>query len=353
MRVGLPVSALLHGGILAWALISLERTPPLRMPEPEPVEIAIITEDGLTRLKQGDRNAKQLEAAPSKPAPDSKAVKETPKAKPPEPSTPPPPPPEPAKVELPPPPQPEKVEAPPPKPDPIAEKIASLPPEPVGPTPEELARIEAEKKAQAEKALADKAKADKARADKAKADKAKADKAKADKAKADKAKADKALADKKKKDDFFEYANQQVLKDNDPRKRAPPPPGSEQTATNLPLIKGPAAGAPEGRDTQLTASQGAMLGVLIKQAVSKCWNINAGADGIDKIIVKLAVTLRPDGRLAEPPRVTNTMPGPLFADTASSAVRAVTQCEPYNFPKELYTGGWDRSIWTFDPRKMF
>ena len=118
MRFGLPFSLLLHGGVLAWALVVLERTPPFKPPEPEPVEVAIITEDGLTRLTQGDRNAKQLEAAPAKPAPDSKAVKETPKVKPPEAQAPPP---EVAKVE--PPPKPE-----PPKPDPIAEKLAMLRP---------------------------------------------------------------------------------------------------------------------------------------------------------------------------------------------------------------------------------
>ena len=337
MRFGLPVSFLLHGGILAWALITLERTPPFKPPEPEPVEVAIISEDGLTRLRQGDRNAKQLEAAPAPPAPDSKAVKEPPKPKPPEPKAPPPPAEE-VKVE---PPKPE-----PPKPDPITEKLAMLPPEPVGPTPEEVARLEAEKKAADDKKRQDAAK--KAADEKKKRDdlKKKQDEAKR-------------LADLKKRQeeakkaaepDDFEAEMQKALKDNDPTKRTPPPPGGTQQALGK---KGPTAGAPEGRDTQLTASQGALLGSLIKQAVSKCWNINSGVEGIDKIVVKLEVHLRPDGRLVQPPRVVNSMPGPLFADTANSAMRAVVQCEPYNFPQELYKGGWDQAIWTFDPRRMF
>ena len=90
MRIGLPVSFFLHAGLMAWALISLERVQPLKAPEPEPVEVAMITEDGLTRLRQGDRNSKQLEAAPAPPAPDTKAVKEPPKPTPPPPAATPP-----------------------------------------------------------------------------------------------------------------------------------------------------------------------------------------------------------------------------------------------------------------------
>ena len=114
MRFGLPVSFFLHGAILFFALFSLGRTQPLKPPEPEPVEIAMISEDGLTRLRQGDRSAKLLESAAAKPAPQSKAKEEPKRAKPPEPATPPPPPPEPAKAEPPPPPEPTKVAEPPP-----------------------------------------------------------------------------------------------------------------------------------------------------------------------------------------------------------------------------------------------
>jgi colicin import membrane protein len=113
------------------------------------------------------------------------------------------------------------------------------------------------------------------------------------------------------------------------------------------------AGAPEGRDSTLTASQQALLGVMIKNAVKECWNINTGAEGIEKIVVKVEVVLKPDGRLAQPPRVVNNGPGPLFASTADSAVRAVVQCQPYDFPRELYKGGWDQAVWTFDPQRMF
>ena len=127
MRLGLPVSLALHGVILGWALISIQSTPPLKINEPQPVEVAIISEDALVRLKQGSRDAKLIESqASNKPKPETEKPI-TPKAK--EAVAPPtaaePPPPVPAPVE--------KVEPPPPakpKVDEIEKKLAALPPEP-------------------------------------------------------------------------------------------------------------------------------------------------------------------------------------------------------------------------------
>jgi colicin import membrane protein len=49
----------------------------------------------------------------------------------------------------------------------------------------------------------------------------------------------------------------------------------------------------------------------------------------------------------------NSGAGPLFADAANSAVRALVQCEPYDLPMDLYQGGWDHMVVTFDPQRMF
>lgn len=344
MRIGFPASFLLHGGILAWALISLEHAKPFKPPEPEPVEVAIITEDGLTRLKQGDRNAKQLEAALSPPAPDSKAVKETPKPKPPEPKAPPPPAEE-VKAE-PPTPEPPKPE---PKADPIADKLAMLPPEPPqpeGPTPEELARQQAEKKAAELKKQQEAAK--KAADEKKRKDDLKKKQDDAKKA----AELKKKLEDAKKlpKPDDFEAEMAKALQDKDPNKHTPPPPGGTQQALGK---KGPTAGAPEGHDTVLTASQGKLLGSQMKRQVTKCWNINSGADGVDKIRIEVEVRFNPDGRIAAEPRVVSRGTGPLYADMSNSALRALKQCQPYDLPKDLYKGGWDFMIVEFDPSRMF
>jgi len=144
---------------------------------------------------------------------------------------------------------------------------------------------------------------------------------------------------------------QKALKDNDPRKRAPQPSGSQVAQASN--VKGPLAGAPEGKDTRLTASQASLLGSLMKKQVQRCWNINAGADGIDKIKVEIEVKLGPDGRIQGQPRVVSRGSGPLYADMADSAMRALLQCQAYDLPKDLYKGGWDHMIVDFDPSRMF
>src|SRR5258706_12481088 len=103
----------MHLAVLAWALINIQATPPFKMPDPEPVEVALISPDDLVRLRQGSRTAKQLEAKPSE-----NQAKEPPKEQPKQKmqaAAPPPP-----AAEPPPrPPGPGKPEPPPPPPDPV------------------------------------------------------------------------------------------------------------------------------------------------------------------------------------------------------------------------------------------
>ena len=55
MYVGLTISLTAHVMLLGWALISFQATPPLKIPDAEPVEVARITDDELVRLTRGDR----------------------------------------------------------------------------------------------------------------------------------------------------------------------------------------------------------------------------------------------------------------------------------------------------------
>jgi len=347
---GLTGSALLHGGLLAWALVSFHETKPFKLPEPEPVEVAIVSESDIVRLRQGDRQSKLLEAQPQvKPSPEAQP-QDAPRPKPPPPpppaaAAPPPPPPDPPKVEPPPPPP--KAETPkPPEPvkDPIAEQLAAIPPEPEGPSPEEIARKEAEKRAEEERRRLEAQK------------KAEADKKRKDdlKKKEDEKKrlADLKRKEEEKKKKEFDPGKIAALLDKTPEKRGAPPP-SAATTNPATKAKGATAGAPEGQDSQLTASQRSMIGVMMRQAVSRCWNINAGAQGIDRMVVKVEVKLTPDGRIEGTPKVVNNQGGPLFADASNSALRALVQCEPYDLPANLYEGGWDHMIVTFDPQAMF
>lgn len=346
MRLSLPSSMLLHGGLLAWALVGFQEVKPFKPPEPEPVEVAIITEDGLTRLRQGDRNAKNLEAAAAKEAPPSQAVKETPRAKPPEPTPPPPPPPEPAKVE---PPPVAKAEPPPPPKaaEPQKDEIAEL-----ALKAEAEAQAEAERKAEAARKAAEERKRLEDLKKRQEAEKKKRDELKKKQDEQKKLAELKRQEEAKKKpsEDFFDDM-QKALKDNDPKKRAPQPSGSQVAQASN--VKGPLAGAPEGKDTRLTASQANLLGSLMKKQVQRCWNINAGADGIDKIKVEIEVKLGPDGRIQGQPKIVSRGSGPLYTDMADSAMRALLQCQAYDLPKDLYKGGWDHMIVDFDPSRMF
>ena len=345
MQFGLAVSVVLHLGVLAWALISIQSTPPLKLSEPEPVEVALVSPDALVKLTRGDRQAKQLEAQPQESATTQPAKKEAskPKTTPPPPAAEPPPP-ETARPDPPKPPEPAKTE---PQKDPIADKLAALPPQVTpepGPTPEEKKlreeKLEQERKAEEERKQAEAKK---------KADEAKKKRlAEAKKKAAEEKKRKEAEAKKKQFDAQRIAALLNKVPDN-----SQPPAGAATLPTVPTKAKGPVAGAPEAGDSQLTANQRSLLGAMMKRAVGRCWNVNSGLEGADRVVVEVEVRLRPDGRLEQEPRVINSGAGALFADAANSAVRALVQCEPYELPRDLYQGGWDHMVVTFDPQRMF
>lgn len=100
--------------------------------------------------------------------------------------------------------------------------------------------------------------------------------------------------------------------------------------------------------TQTLASSGsngpdAIARALFTDAVRKCWKMPRDMES-----VKVEIYLKPDGELAEPPRVVSTGKGSAFAKSAGAAIQAVTSCAPYTgLPKENYTGGWERMLIVF------
>ena len=79
MRGGLATSVVLHAAILAWALFTIQAQRELRLPDPEPIAVDLVNPSELTRLRQGARNAKQLEAQPKETPKAEPAKKEAPK----------------------------------------------------------------------------------------------------------------------------------------------------------------------------------------------------------------------------------------------------------------------------------
>ncbi|MEZ5844021.1 MAG: hypothetical protein R3D27_09825 [Hyphomicrobiaceae bacterium] len=366
MQLGLTLSVLLHALLLGWAFVSFAKTQPMKLPEPEPVAVAIISEDELVRLRKGDRDSKNLEVAPAK-KPDAEptkteAPKPTPRAAKP-----------PAAAEPPPPPPPQKTAEPPPPPaaDPIASKLAALqkepPPPPPGPSPEELKRIEDEKKAEAERSAEDAKK----RAEQQKAEEAERKKKELAEKKRKEDERRKKLAEQRRKEAERRRKIAEAKKAEEERKRKqfdpgrlaallnkipdkPQPAAGSEAPSTKPLPKGPQAGAPEGKDTRLTASQRSMIGMMMRDAVKTCWRVQTGLEGANQLVVDVEVRLRPDGSIDGQPRVVSHGSGPLYADASNRAISALMGCAPYAMlPKEFYKGGWDFMVVTFDPKKMF
>ena len=374
MYFGFLMSLTLHLGLIGWALVSFASTKPLKTPEIEPVEVAIISPDDLIRLKQGDRSSKNLETRAADKPNEQEAKKESQRAA--------------VRSGAPPPSSlddpplrkavPEKPAAP--REDAIASKLASLSePDPkleLQKKAEEAAKAAAEAKREAEAAAA-KAKAEEEAQLKAAAEakrKAEAEakrKAEAEaKRKADAEAKRKAEAERKRRQEEarkraaekqrreeeerkkqFDPGRIAALLNKVPDSKAPPTGSSNNRDRTLP--KGPEAGAPEGRDDRLTASQLSMIGAMMRAKVRDCWNINAGLDGAQDLAVEIEIRLTPDGYLDGTPRVVDGRSDPFFRDAANSALRALKLCEPYDLPREIYKGGWDHMVVTFDPSKMF
>ncbi len=362
MYVGLTLSLTAHVVLLGWALISFQATPPLKIPDPEPVEVALISADELVRLTKGDRSSKNLKTQTSKQTEKAPVKKEAKKAviktvQPPAASEPPPT----------------------PKADDIAKKLASLePPKPAGPTLEELAAKEAaaEKLKAAEKAAAElalqkaaeeakkKAEAEKKQAEaekKRKAAEAKRKKAEAEKkrkkklaekrAKARKRKlAEKRRRERERKAKAFDSGKISALLNKIPDAKAPKS-GSPDPNNDRKLPKGAQAGATEGRDTRLTASQRSLLAGIIDRTFQPRWRINCGVAGIENIVVKVEVHFRRDGYLAKEPRVVNSISSPLFRPAADLALAAIKSAEPVQWPQEFYERGWKGATVRFPARQ--
>lgn len=306
MYTALSVSFILHATLLGWALVSFKATPPLKIPEVVPVEVALISNDDLVRLQKGDRSAKKLETQKAKTTKKlKKTEKQTKKVKVRviQQKTPAPPPPEA--------PKPKKVEKKPPKPktDPIAKKLAAL----QQPKP---------KKAEPPKKKPTKPK------------------------KVTKKKTKKTTKRPKKKPSFDELMKKAGLLD----KRKPKSQdsgGVNKSAKKLP--RQARAGAQDGRDQRLTASEKSKLILAIRRSIDDCWSIPGAAGGKEVIpVVALGWKLDRNGRLVGEPKVVNGGSGPFAGLAVAAAIRAVKQCE-FNLPPKLYKYWAKIDRWDFRP----
>jgi colicin import membrane protein len=343
VRGGLVTSVLLHAAILGWALFTIQAQRELRVAEPEPIAVDLVSASDHTKLRQGARNAKQLEAQ-AKETKAEPAKKEAPKPAPAAAAPPPPPPPPPAKEE-------------PKKEEPPKEVAAATPPPPAAPppvpAPEEQKKLddmlkEQERQAEEQRKAEEQRRAEEARKQaelKKKLEEAKKKKEAELKKKREEERKRREAEAKKKQFDAERIA---ALLNKAPDKGGPPPNSEPNEPTKA---KGPVLGAPEGRDRKLSASEEGMLTGIIQSHLRGCWRLPAGGGGSDTPVVTLKWRLKPDGSLDGEPQVQHERGDLLFRTAAEAAKRAVHQCSPFPLPPDKY-GHWKNITWEFDPSQM-
>jgi colicin import membrane protein len=313
------------------------------VPEPEPIAVDLVSASELTRLRQGVRTAKQQEAEPKEAPKAEPAKKEAPK-------------PTPAAAAPPPPPPPPKEE---PKKEEPPKEVASVPPPPAAapppvPAPDEQKKLddllkEQQRQAEEQKKLEEQKRheEEKKQAElKKKQDEAKKKKVAELKKKREEEKKRKEAEAKKK----FDAERISALLNKIPDKGAPRP--SVPLDQQAKAVKGPVLGAPEGRDRQISASEIAVIGQIIRSCVQSRWNVMGGGEGAQHTVVKLRLRFNADGTLAAPPVVMNPQSTPSFLAVSDSAIRAAQACEPYSLPPAKYEI-WKDIVLNFDPRDMF
>ncbi|HTQ34322.1 MAG TPA: hypothetical protein VMI30_09140 [Stellaceae bacterium] len=305
---GIAASAVMHAGILAAIIIGLPTLFRPAIPQDQPIAVELVTIAPETRATHPNPNTPKpnakpdipIEAAPApkpepKPIPPPPSPMAPPSAEPPPQAAAPPAPPQPDILPPPPPPPPRPVEAPappppPPKPAPPRPK-AEPKPEPVAHTPS----------------------------------------SKPDTRKTDDAAFDSLLKNLTK----APALPQQDAKPRRPQMAAAAPPSSQPKA-------------PLG--SQLTASE---IDV-VREQLSRCWNINAGARDAKDLVVEIRASVQPDGTVTQATIVDQgRMSDPLWRAAAESARRTFfnPQCTPLKLPPDKYQM-WKDLVVDFSPRDL-
>jgi colicin import membrane protein len=352
----------------------------LRVPEPEPIAVEMLTPSEVTKVRQGVRTAKNMEAEaketpkaaevprkeapkptpvatpkppdPPKPEPPKEEVKQAPKPEPPKPE----PPKEVAKVEPP--------KLPEPATDPIAEKLAAERPDPAIEQAKKLEeeRREAARKAEEQRLAEEQKKADekKREEDEKRRKEAELKKKKEDderkrrlaeaKKKRDEEEKKRKEAELKKKQESF-VDDMQALLNKVPDKGAPLPNTPQEVPSKN---KGPVLGAKDGRDKQLSASEAAILAGKLITRIEECYRPPVGgAAGFEGLKVRLVFDLKRDGTIDGSPKVMSATGGSVLPIAAEAAERALLQCQPYDMlPPDKYEF-WKGADLVFNPKRLY
>jgi len=310
MKAGWTISAVLHGAVLAWGLVTFA-TKPLNATPPEFITTDIISDADFSQITQGIRTAPKAEApkplvekvAEAKPVEEqtAKVVENKPEIVPTADQVQPPKPPEPKKAEpKPPTPQPQAkpepkqafAKEPEPKVDPIAEAIKK-----------DTKKPEPKTQAKAETPL-------------------------------------KKVEPVKPQPKFDATRIAALLDKRDPQRKA---------AAGETLSTTPSLGTAAGRAVTLSQNELDALRARLRE----CWNVPVGVAEARDLVVTVRILFKQDGSLQADPRLMNSGSHPAFQVAAESALRAVRTCAPYSFLPVAKYEAWKDVIVDFDPRDMF
>ena len=102
------------------------------------------------------------------------------------------------------------------------------------------------------------------------------------------------------------------------------------------------------------ALETASLQDAIRSQVQACWLVPAGAPEAEDLVVRLRISLNPDGSLSRPPEIVDQGKigqSDYYRVAAESARRAVQKCSPLKLPVDSYDIWRDIEL-TFDPKQM-
>lgn len=124
---------------------------------------------------------------------------------------------------------------------------------------------------------------------------------------------------------------------------------TRHAATGEQLNSTASLGAAHGNAATLSQSE---LDAL-RARLTKLWNVQAGTEHPEELIVDIRIRLTPDKRLAAPPEIVSRGSSPRYRAAADAAMRAVLQAQPYDMLRPATYDQWKDMIVTFDPRQMF
>jgi outer membrane biosynthesis protein TonB len=148
----------------------------------------------------------------------------------------------------------------------------------------------------------------------------------------------------------------------------PPKPKQERTFDQSKIAalldkRDPTRQAAAGSALNSTASLGTTRGTAatlsqseldaLRARLTSLWNVQAGTERPEELIVDIRIRLTPDRRLAAPPEVVSRGSSPRYQAAADAAMRAVLQGQPFDMLQAATYEQWKDMIVTFDPRQMF